>query len=72
MAKVKFKTTEYCSHCHSEQLTNKIVKPCPKCGNLLVACSMCKTIAESGCCGNCTNGSNFILATEKDVENLYD
>ena len=58
LEKKAFVSTELCPHCGTEQTVTRFVQNCPNCGQQLVACSMCSNKE----CGNCQDGTNFILA----------
>jgi len=75
MKKEKFKTTEVCPHCSTEQeIDSQIAGNCPNCGNILVACTVCaiynsdnETKNGEGC-PNCTKGSNFVYGILETYE----
>ena len=69
-----FKTDETCPFCMTEHEVTEVVQPCPKCGNPLVACSMCKSLIPAGesFCEGCKEGSKFVKATAEDFNALSD
>ena len=67
---MNFESTEWCPHCDTEQTVTKIVQPCPNCGKSLVACSMCLIVEAGLNCGECENGSKFVLYPKGNKDKL--
>ena len=56
----KFKSTELCPHCGTEQPVTTVVQECPNCKEPLVACTMCIVpITKGKSCNGCGYGTKF-------------
>ena len=51
--------TEPCSHCDKESIIKEPFGKCPKCGKILVACSMCSVPDSKRSCKGCIDGSKM-------------
>jgi hypothetical protein len=62
---------EVCPHCENQSVINRPFSPCPKCGKILVACTMCSVPDSKDSCKGCREGSKMRIDIDFDLEKEF-
>ena len=66
--------TETCPYCGKESIIKEPFGKCPKCGEIIVACTMCNVPnlkGEKGSCKGCKDGSKMKIDIDFDIEKEF-